>query len=294
MKKGMHGRLLALLLALIMVLSILPMQAIALEPETSKATLVTDASTLKAGDQIILAAEANGKTFVAGAMSGKFLTSVETSIDNLAASTEVFTLGGKADKWTLTASDGKKISTQAAKALNNTGKGTDTWKITIAADKTATVASTDETCGRILYNVNTPRFMNYTSNTNKSMLLPSIYKLESAKEKVATPTAVPATGSELEVGSTVAFSCATADAKIFYKTTGEYVEYTAPVAVNAETTFTVKATKDGMSDSAEATFTYKAYKLVDKYVKAETLADGDEVVAAYAYCNLHGLWKGTL
>ncbi len=24
------------------------------------------------------------------------------------------------------------------------------------------------------------------------------------------------------------------------------------------------------------------------------LADGDEVVAAYAYCNLHGLWKGTL
>lgn len=24
------------------------------------------------------------------------------------------------------------------------------------------------------------------------------------------------------------------------------------------------------------------------------LADGDEVVAAYAYCNLHGLWKGTV
>ena len=160
MKKVMHGRLLALLLALIMVLSILPMQAIALEPETSKATLVTDASTLKAGDQIILAAEANGKTFVAGAMSGKFLTSVETSIDNLAASTEVFTLGGKADKWTLTASYGKKISTQAAKALKNTGKGTDTWKITIAADKTATVASTDETCGRILYHVKATRFMN--------------------------------------------------------------------------------------------------------------------------------------
>jgi len=24
------------------------------------------------------------------------------------------------------------------------------------------------------------------------------------------------------------------------------------------------------------------------------LSDGDKVVAAYAYCNLHGLWKGTL
>lgn len=24
------------------------------------------------------------------------------------------------------------------------------------------------------------------------------------------------------------------------------------------------------------------------------LAEGDEVVAAYAYCNLHGLWKGTV
>lgn len=44
---------------------------------------------------------------------------------------EIFTLGGEAGKWTLTASDGKQIYTADAKALNNTGKGTGTWTIAI-------------------------------------------------------------------------------------------------------------------------------------------------------------------
>ena len=91
---------------------------------------------------------------------------------------EIFTLGGEAGKWTLTASDGKQIYTADAKALNNTGKGTGTWTIAIDDSGLATVASTDSACGRILYNVKSPRFLNYTSATNVSMLLPSIYRLE--------------------------------------------------------------------------------------------------------------------
>ena len=173
--RGHSRRLLSVLLALVMLLSLLPTAVFAATP---KAKLVADASELKAGDQIILTATANSKTYVAGSLSGKYLTSIETDPADPAANVEVFTLGGKAGAWTLTASDGKQIYTAAAKALNNAGKGTGTWTISIDANGLATVASTDTNYGRILYNVNSPRFMNYTSATNATMLLPSIYRLE--------------------------------------------------------------------------------------------------------------------
>ena len=173
--RGHSRRLLSVLLALVMLLSLLPTAVFAATP---KAKLVADASELKAGDQIILTATANSKTYVAGSLSGKYLTSIETDPADPAANVEVFTLGGKAGAWTLNASDGKQIYTAAAKALNNAGKGTGTWTISIDANGLATVASTDTNYGRILYNVNSPRFMNYTSATNATMLLPSIYRLE--------------------------------------------------------------------------------------------------------------------
>ena len=176
-KRGHSRRLLSVLLALVMLLSLLPTAVFAADP-APKATLVTDASTLKAGDQIILAASASGKTYAAGSLSGKFFTNIETDPTDPADTVEIFTLGGEAGAWTLTASDGKQIYTNAAKALNNTGSGTGTWTIAIDANGLATVASTDSACGRILYNVNSPRFLNYTSATNVSMLLPSIYRLE--------------------------------------------------------------------------------------------------------------------
>ena len=179
-KRGHSRRLLSVLLALVMLLSLLPTAVFA--DTTPKATLITDASTLKAGDQIILTASASGKTYAAGSLSGKLFTSIETDPTDPADTVEIFTLGGEAGKWTLTASDGKQIYTADAKALNNTGKGTGTWTIAIDDSGLATVASTDSDCGRILYNVNFPRFLNYTSDTNVSMLLPSIYKLAGAAE----------------------------------------------------------------------------------------------------------------
>ena len=160
-----------------MLLSLLPTAVFAADP-APKATKITDASELKAGDQIILTATANSKTYAAGSLSSKYLTSIETDPTDPADKVEIFTLGGEAGAWTLTASDGKQIYTNAAKALNNTGSGTGTWTIAIDANGLATVASTNSACGRILYNVKSPRFLNYTSATNVSMLLPSIYRLE--------------------------------------------------------------------------------------------------------------------
>ena len=180
MKTPVRTRLLSALLSLVMLVSLLPVSVFAADPASKSAALVTDASTLKAGDQIILSATANDSTFAAGAMSGKFLSSVETKLDALDKKVEIFTLGGSAGAWTLTASDGKKISAVKAKEMSNSGKGTDTWTIAIDDNGAATIASTNTACGRILYNVRNPRFLNYTSDTNVSMLLPSIYKLGTA------------------------------------------------------------------------------------------------------------------
>ncbi|MBS6312210.1 MAG: chitobiase/beta-hexosaminidase C-terminal domain-containing protein [Firmicutes bacterium] len=266
-------RCLALLLAVVMVLSVMP---VAMAEETAKtATLVTDASTLKDGDEIILVAEANEKIYAAGKMSGKYLSSVETTVPALDSEVEIFKLNGTDGKWTLTGTDGKKISTDAAKALNTTDKGTSTWTISIAENGEATIASTNTEYGRFLYNVNNPRFLNYTSDSNKSMLLPKIYKVEgTTQQQVATPTASPAAG-EVAKGTKVEFKCKTEGAKISYKTTGEYTEYTDPVEVNADTTFTVKATKAGMDDSDEVKFAYtvKAEEPVQSLFK-----DGEQIV----------------
>ena len=180
MKTPVRTRLLSALLSLVMLVSLLPVSVFAAEPASKSAALVTNASTLKAGDQIILSATANDSTFAAGAMSGKFLSSVETKLDALDKKVEIFTLGGSAGAWTLTASDCKKISAVKAKELSNSGKGTDTWTIAIDDNGAATIASTNTACGRILYNVRNPRFLNYISDTNVSMLLPSIYKLDTA------------------------------------------------------------------------------------------------------------------
>lgn len=56
MKGRTSKRILSVLLSLVMLLSLLPVSAFATETETAAtASLVTDASTLQAGDQIIIA-----------------------------------------------------------------------------------------------------------------------------------------------------------------------------------------------------------------------------------------------
>ena len=127
----------------------------------------------------MLACNANEVT--AGALTGKYLSSVtstfssdKNTIDSLGTDTEVFTLKQDGKNWQLIASNDKAIGTKAAKTLLS-GSGTLTWTITITAEG-ATIESTDS-FGKILYNSGSPRFLNYTSSPNKSMLLPQIYKL---------------------------------------------------------------------------------------------------------------------
>ena len=145
-------------------------------------SLVTDASTLKVGDELVIAS--NEKRVVAGNISDDYLSKVTSTfsedmstIAELGQGAVVFTLGGKADAWTLSNSEGKLLGCTAVKKVA-WANGATTWKISIGTNSDATIQSTSNTYGRFLYNVNSTRFTTYTSPTNTSMLLPQIYRHE--------------------------------------------------------------------------------------------------------------------
>lgn len=144
-------------------------------------TLVTDISAISNGAQIVFACKSKG--FVAGSLSGSYLSNVECTfssdgqtIESLPTTALIFTIGGTTDNWTLT-NGTSELATSAAKSVNMSGNGTKTWTISVTADGEATVSSTTSTYGRILYNVSSPRFTTYTSNTSATMLLINLYVL---------------------------------------------------------------------------------------------------------------------
>lgn len=144
--------------------------------------LVTDASTLKVGDELVIAS--NEKGVVAGNIINDYLSEVTSTfsedmstIAELGQGAVVFTLGGKADAWTLSNSEGKLLGCTAVKKVA-WANGTTTWKISIGTNSNATIQSTYTSYGRFLYNVQSTWFTTYTSDPNAGMLLPQFYRHE--------------------------------------------------------------------------------------------------------------------
>ena len=152
---------------------------------------VTSADELAAGNEFILVAFYKDKAgketqFVNGAFTTttgssptSFLASVSASvtgdvISELPDDAVPIVLGGKKGEWTLSL-DGKLIGATAVKKIK-LDDGTKTWTIAIDDKGQATISSTNADYGRFLYNASSPRFLNYTSATSASMLLPYIYK----------------------------------------------------------------------------------------------------------------------
>ncbi len=146
-------------------------------------TLVEDESTLKAGDQLVLAENTQGK--VASSLSGSILSEADAIFSSdkktmdVKAGALILTLGGKSGAWTLSNSNNELLGATAVKKVAF-GKGTTTWKISIDSDANATIQNTTSACGRFLYNVNNPRFTTYTSSVNASMLLIQLYRFEAS------------------------------------------------------------------------------------------------------------------
>lgn len=140
--------------------------------------LVSNASSLNAGDVLVMACSSKG--FTAGDISSQIMASVESTfssnkdqITSLGSETVELTLGGSAGAWTLSSISGLLGATAVKKLA--WGSGTTTWDISISGGD-ATIQNTTESYGRFLYNVNSPRFTTYESNTSVSMLLPQLYR----------------------------------------------------------------------------------------------------------------------
>lgn len=276
-------RCLALLLAVVMVLSVMP---VAMAEETTQtATLVTDASTLKVGDEIVIAAKGADYALGTNQKTNNRAAAAVTKDGNklkLGTTVQKLTLEkGKKDNTFafdtgsgyLYAASSDKNHLKTEKVLSENGS----WSVAIADGAATVIAQGSNTRNIMRYNPNTgkgdPLFACYKSGQQDI----AIYKLETVpapSNKVATPTATPAAG-EVAKGTKVEFKCKTEGAKISYKTTGEYIEYTEPVEVTEAVTFTVKATKDGMDDSDEVKFAYtvKAEEPVQSLFK-----DGEQIV----------------
>lgn len=141
-------------------------------------TKVTSISQLNEGDKIVIVSESNYA--VATAMgSSKFLNANEYTSSVESGNPVIITLNKDGSYWVLSTEEGL-IGTSAAKTMKING-GTTTWDISFDKNGDAVITSTDSSCGKILYNVRNPRFLNYTSSTNASMLLPQIYKYTAAK-----------------------------------------------------------------------------------------------------------------
>ncbi len=276
-------RCLALLLAVVMVLSVMP--AAMAEETTQTATLVTDASTLKVGDEIVIAAKGADYALGTNQKTNNRAAAAVTKDGNklkLGTTVQKLTLekGKKDNTFAFATGSGYLYAASSDKNhLKTESKLSDnsSWSVAIADGAATVIAQGSNTRNIMRYNPNTgkgdPLFACYKSGQQDI----AIYKIETVpapSNKVAPPTAAPAAGA-VEKGTKVTFSCKTEDATILYKTTGDYATYTDPVEVTENTTFTVKATKAGMDDSDEVKFAYtvKAEEPVQSLFK-----DGEQIV----------------
>ena len=268
-------RCLALLLAVVMVLSVMPAAMAEETTQTQTYTKVTEAPAdwsgtyliVSEGDKLIMDGSLD-KLDVEGNKVDVTITDSKITGDY---AKYAFTVEPMTGGYAIKSASGKYISGKSGSNKLNSGSTQSLNTIELTSGKV--IVTSDGTT--LQYNnaaKNGTRFRYYKSQNQQPI---SLYKIETAaKQQVATPTATPAAG-EVAKGTKVEFKCKTEGAKISYKTTGEYTEYTDPVEVNADTTFTVKATKDGMDDSDEVKFAYtvKAEEPVQSLFKA-----GEQIV----------------
>lgn len=268
-------RCLALLLAVVMVLSVMPAAMAEETTQTQTYTKVTEAPAdwsgtyliVSEGDKLIMDGSLDKLDFEGNKVD---VTITDSKITGDYAK-YAFTVEPMTGGYAIKSASGKYISGKSGSNKLNSGSTQSLNTIELTSGKV--IVTSDGTT--LQYNnaaKNGTRFRYYKSQNQQPI---SLYKIETAaKQQVETPTATPAAG-EVAKGTKVEFKCKTEGAKISYKTTGEYTEYTDPVEVNADTTFTVKATKDGMDDSDEVKFAYtvKAEEPVQSLFK-----DGEQIV----------------
>ena len=273
-------RCLALLLAVVMVLSVMPVAMAEETTQTQTYTKVTEAPAdwsgtyliVSEGDKLIMDGSLD-KLDVEGNKVDVTITDSKITGDY---AKYAFTVEPMTGGYAIKSASGKYISGKSGSNKLNSGSTQSLNTIELTSGKV--IVTSDGTT--LQYNnaaKNGTRFRYYKSQNQQPI---SLYKIETAaKQQVETPTANVADGDEIEVGTEIKFECKTEDAKIYYKTAGtEYQAYTGPISASHNETYTVKATKDGMEDSKELVVSVDVFEWVNKYVKADAIATGDQVV----------------
>ena len=273
-------RCLALLLAVVMVLSVMPVAMAEETAQTQTYTKVTKAPAdwsgtyliVSEGDKLIMDGSLD-KLDVEGNKVDVTITDSKITGDY---AKYAFTVEPMTGGYAIKSASGKYISGKSGSNKLNSGSTQSLNTIELTSGKV--IVTSDGTT--LQYNnaaKNGTRFRYYTSQNQQPI---SLYKIETAaKQQVETPTANVADGAEIEVGTEIKFECKTEGATIYYKTAGtEYQAYTGPISASHNETYTVKATKDGMEDSKELVVSVDVFEWVNKYVKADTIATGDQVV----------------
>lgn len=271
-------RCLALLLAVVMVLSVMP---VAMAEETTQTyTKVTSAAELTTGKYVLVTdTDYAPDYFDSGWVLATQPSVVGGKIENPTAG--VWTLTVDTDGVVMTDAKGTSIAPKGGNT-NGIQSGSYKWAASFASGKFTFAGTGDDTVTLASNKRNGNKFRAYKNSTVNGGYPHefTLYKLtETQKQQVETPTANVENGAEIEVGTQIRFECETEGAKLYYKTAGtEYQEYTGPISASHNETYTVMAKKDGMNDSEELVVSVKVYELVDKYVKAETIATDDKVV----------------
>lgn len=273
-------RCLALLLAVVMVLSVMPVAMAEGTAQTQTYTKVTKAPAdwsgtyliVSEGDKLIMDGSLD-KLDVEGKKVDVTITDSKITGDY---AKYAFTVEPMTGGYAIKSASGKYISGKSGSNKLNSGSTQSLNTIELTSGKV--IVTSDGTT--LQYNnaaKNGTRFRYYKSQNQQPI---SLYKIETAaKQQVETPTANVADGAEIEVGTEIKFECKTEGATIYYKTAGtEYQAYTGPISASHNETYTVKATKDGMEDSKELVVSVDVFEWVNKYVKADTIATGDQVV----------------
>ena len=270
-------RCLALLLAVVMILSVMPV-AMA-EGTTQTYTKVTSAAELTTGKYVLVTdTDYAPDYFDNGWVLATQPSVVDGKIENPTAG--VWTLTVDTDGVVMTDAKGTSIAPKGGDT-NGIQSGSYKWAASFASGKFTFAGTGDDTVTLASNKGNGNKFRAYKNSTVNGGYPHefTLYKLDAAKEKVAAPTANVADGAEIEVGTEIKFECKTEGATIYYKTAGtEYQAYTGPISASHNETYTVKATKDGMEDSKELVVSVDVFEWVNKYVKADTIATGDQVV----------------
>ncbi|MGM9553360.1 MAG: InlB B-repeat-containing protein, partial [Faecousia sp.] len=202
--------------------------------------LVSDASALAAGAQLLIASNAKG--FVAGDIASQVMTNItaefaaDSSTVTKPDTAVVLTLGGTEGAWTLANASGQLLGATAVKKLA-WDSGTTTWSISISGND-ATIQNVASSFGRFLYNATSPRFTTYTSATSTSMLLPQLYMLDGSAGTTYYTTAPTACAHANTVNTdAVAATCTSVGytAGVYCNDCGKYISGHEEIAMTDHT-----------------------------------------------------------